>query len=845
MRRHTGLAARLVLALIAAGLAGTAYGQDAAKAHVGVMRFANETNSPSYDAACKAATDTLALTLQQLGRYLVQSEDASGGGEDALRALAEEQHLDFVMYGKMAKTASGSIDCSLSVYDRAKGKTTLSRTGTAAGVLDIFDAADDLVVSVLETMTGSHIGFGSLRLTNAGEKGSYAVLVDGSEVGKDLASVDKLLNGRRTVTIEQKRMLGEREIAKAVVEVKEGETSELRFAVPLLMDDERQKVEGLEAAIRTGWDTPGAAGEVDAETAELGSLFGDLSYSPSLTRYRDEAKQLAGEWGLRKGRMGIEAAAWGPKAELLDAAGSIYAGAKAYPDPRKIRDAFEEEAQLEATLIELEAGKALGDGDIDAGLECFEDALMLSTRYLGGARLTDYAYAVTTLKDFQEKSGAGGAGSGGQDMKTVFGALIRAGQAFYGLRDQVESGKACLLVASDVGTQLSVDGSAYAAAPLALPPVAGTRSVSVQAKGGTAVSLTAEAGARLLFVRDGYAPFGKVTIGYVPGSISVSVDQEGAVASLDGEDDVPLPHLFDNVAPGEHKVTIRDVPIVQPYFNPDLAWLGVKEIEKIYAGLDASVTVEPGRQAKLHTDLEVGRAKLRVNGIPQGSALLIDGETCPLKDDAEGLLFYDGEVDAGTTEIEILHGNVAWVQSSILQVNSSITYTPADLVERVTLQRQSIKFKGQDDDFAGIEPIFQAFPNNLPIPTSGSVVAGGSICRDDKYLYCKIDFSNGKPAWPNGSSRSLRLAQGEQLAYLEAARTSAGPMQTDIQVNGKSQFAIGSSYVDGPSFTELKFPLSSLSKNLDFSKPMKAWLTYWSESGNHSQSSPLFIMIGK
>ncbi|MGA2548486.1 MAG: hypothetical protein ABSF43_18250, partial [Rectinemataceae bacterium] len=53
-------------------------GQEGANAHVAVLRVANETSSASYDAACKAATDTLVLTLTQLGRYRVQSEDASG-----------------------------------------------------------------------------------------------------------------------------------------------------------------------------------------------------------------------------------------------------------------------------------------------------------------------------------------------------------------------------------------------------------------------------------------------------------------------------------------------------------------------------------------------------------------------------------------------------------------------------------------------------------------------------------------------------------------------------------------------------------------------------------------------
>jgi len=158
--------------LFAVGGPSFIFGQGAPLAHVAVVQFSNQTGSASYDAACKAATDTLVLTLTQLGRYRVQSEDASGSGEEALRAMAEEKGLDFIMYGKMSAGESGGIDCRLSVFDRAKGTTTLSQSRKAAGVLDIFDTADELVVSVLESMTGSHIGFGSLTLANTGRRGA-------------------------------------------------------------------------------------------------------------------------------------------------------------------------------------------------------------------------------------------------------------------------------------------------------------------------------------------------------------------------------------------------------------------------------------------------------------------------------------------------------------------------------------------------------------------------------------------------------------------------------------------------------------------------------------------------
>ncbi len=548
--------------ILLVGLSSPAFCQES-KAHVAVVLFSNQTNSSSYDAACKAATNTLSLTLNQLGRYSVQAADTVGNGEDALRAMAAEQNFDFIMFGKLSKENSGGIDCSLSVFDRAKGKTTLSQTKKAAGVLDIFDVTDDLVVAVLESMTGSHIGFGSLTLTNKGEKGSYTVLVDGSSVGSNLESLDKVLSGQRTVTIVQKRMLGNREIAKSSVRIKEGETVELSFAVPYLMDDEKQKVESLKASIGAGWNDTTHIADVDAKITEYASLFADISYSPTLSTYKEEAKQLTGEWALRKNRLAIEDSAWDPKVELLDAVGTIYAGAKTYPDPAEIKRIFGDNALLVATLFELEAGKALGDSDIDKGLECFENALTVSTRYLGGQRMTDYAYAMTMLQNIQDQASASTANSeGNRNLKTVFGATIRAGQRFYGLKDQVAEGKARAIVASDFTKTLSVDGGDYADAPVSLDQAKETRAVNIQPKGDEKpTSVTASTQTKLLFIQDGFTPFGKVAIASAPGAIEVSVTlgrmgASSAKVSLDGGEEVDLPHVYENVSSGVHTIRI-------------------------------------------------------------------------------------------------------------------------------------------------------------------------------------------------------------------------------------------------------------------------------------------------
>jgi formylglycine-generating enzyme required for sulfatase activity len=490
-----------------------AFGDDATKPHIAVVRFSNRTGINSYDAACVAATDTLVLTLTQLGRYRVQSEESAGKGEAEFRAMAVEKQLDFIIFGTMSKSASGGIDCVLSVFDRAKGKTALSQSRKAQGVLDIFDATDDLVVSVLESMTGAHIGFGSVTLKNTGEQGRYSVFVDGARAGDNLESLDKVLTGRRTVTIVQKRMLGDRQIASSMVEVKEGEADEVKFSVPYMMDDEKAKIEGLRAAILASWDYANTAANIDSKTTELLSLFDNMYYCPKLSAEKEKARELVGEWALRENRLAIESSAWEPRMELLDAVAPIYLDAKSYLDPTKIRQVFEENVQLVLTLLEMKAGKALGNGDLDKGLGCFKDALMLSTRYLDGARMTDYAYAITTLKDLQGKNSNGAMSKDDQSLKAVFGDWILAGQRFYGMRDQVEAGTGCILVASDLTRPLSADGDVFSQAPRIVREFTEPRSVNVQPKGlAKPLVLKAAIGERLLFTQDGFESFGKPAI---------------------------------------------------------------------------------------------------------------------------------------------------------------------------------------------------------------------------------------------------------------------------------------------------------------------------------------------
>ena len=297
------------------------------------------------------------------------------------------------------------------------------------------------------------------------------------------------------------------------MEVKEGEIAAVRFAVPYLMDDEKAKVEGLRAAIKAGWDEAnGQAGEVDAKTAEFASLFGDLSYSPRLSTYKDEARQLGGEWALRKSRLAIESAAWEPKVELLDATASALRGrgglSRSGEDPAGLRG----ERPARGDALRAEGGEGPGRRGHRQGLGVLRERAHAFDA-VSGRRADD---GLRVRGDDPEglpgeDEGRRARGANDADLKTVFGPWIMAGQRFYGLRDQVMAGKPARSWRATSRRGERERRRVSRRAPLALQPAPGSRVVSVQPKGaGKPIAVAAAVGEKLLFAQDGFASFGKI-----------------------------------------------------------------------------------------------------------------------------------------------------------------------------------------------------------------------------------------------------------------------------------------------------------------------------------------------
>ncbi len=503
MGKHTH--ATVLLLAVFFGFTVHAFGQESRPLpRVAVVGFENATGSPSFDAACSAVTETLILTLRSIGTYDVEPvSDVRASGDDAGRAvLAVEHGSDYLIYGSMT-SSSDAVVCALSVFDRAKGKTSITKRSAPVNLLEIFDTADEQVASVLEAMTGVHIAFGSVTFGVSGEAGSYSVLLDGLRIGSNLNSIDKVLIGRHTVSVVQKRMMGDVELVHRAVDIREGKTVKVDFTIPYLMDAEKKRIDDAERSIRGQWDDPQAVSALDAKCAEFSALLSDVSYSPRLAEFRDRARQLGAEWAIRKVRLSIEESAWTPRFDALDSTTPLYLDASGYPDGDTIRKAFVVNATLLATLFELHAGNAIAAGDYAGALEDYESILVFS-RFLRGDRLSEYAYATAALSELAGQPASERKGPS-EKAKKIFASRITAGKRFFEL-----AGSSPVLVASDFSLPVSVDGGGFDSVPRVLTREGDEKSIVALPAGyapSDAVSLPVGSGSAIVFLDDGFSRF--------------------------------------------------------------------------------------------------------------------------------------------------------------------------------------------------------------------------------------------------------------------------------------------------------------------------------------------------
>lgn len=149
---------------------------------IAVFGFLNLTGDSSFSIPTETATNILSFTIQLLNKYEIVEVDVFSEvlSDASLMQYSVSKGLDFILYGTLVRNTEGRLRYELSLFDRGKGKTTLRETAQGESVMDVFDIADKLSASVLESIVGRRLAFGAIQIENKGIPVQVTVLVDGA-----------------------------------------------------------------------------------------------------------------------------------------------------------------------------------------------------------------------------------------------------------------------------------------------------------------------------------------------------------------------------------------------------------------------------------------------------------------------------------------------------------------------------------------------------------------------------------------------------------------------------------------------------------------------------------------
>ncbi len=278
LRRTSLISVSLLLLVCWAGVAQVAVD----RARVLVLPVQNLTGRPPNDSIAATTTSTMSLTLQLIGRYdLVATEgltsaDALRLTVDGLDRLAEDRGADSIIFGTVTLGPTGELLFAVSVFDRAAGEITVEARSRADSLFEVFDAADDLVADAVSGFSGERIGFGNVQVRTTESGGDFRLYLDGTLVGENVVSMDRVLIGERLVEIRQVRSGVEVTIHQEMLTIRERQVATVSFTLPVLLPEEIARERALREAVawrlEAGFDPNGAAHLL----AELEQVYSQL-----------------------------------------------------------------------------------------------------------------------------------------------------------------------------------------------------------------------------------------------------------------------------------------------------------------------------------------------------------------------------------------------------------------------------------------------------------------------------------------------------------------------------------------------------------------------------------------
>jgi hypothetical protein len=313
----------------------------------------------------------------------------------------------------------------------------------------------------------------------------------------------------------------------------------------------------------------------------------------------------------------------------------------------------------------------------------------------------------------------------------------------------------------------------------------------------------------------------------MPGSIRVETSIPGASVKLDNYQQGTTPFVFKDVEAGDHVVEISNVTVGKRLFT---------------IGDPVDVQVNPDETAVVSKTFAEGRGQLIVQDAPQGSVVQVDGQAV----DSEKVLSTGIDVPAGYLDVTIMSPDSGkW--TSAIEVDPGKAIASSTHVMTFALPRRTIALDGKLDSWSGIQPQ-TAMIGNPAIFMGDPKIAMAQIyiCRDDKYLYWRVDFAGSNPVLkpPRGTQAGLDCILIVQLGrqtlnlgvnFWEPSKRPGAFVSTwdDIKKQLTVQNnSITADYKNTDTTLVARYPLSELSKRVK--APAGILFLLGNEAANHN-----------
>jgi TolB-like protein len=344
------------------------------KPRVALIPLINEGDDEQIDLLNETIDDTVLLNLERIRMFLVAKTDVIDAYKEfnKVKDYADETSTDNIIYGKTYFGKNDEIVIEMSVYDKVKKRTVITKKARAENIFEIFDAANGLIVALVKEFAGMHVGFGFFEFFSTGEEGDFEVYIDGDYIGRNVTFTRDVLNGIRYVEIRQKRMLGEEVIYRGDNWIYENQTTSVEFSIPYLIKEEATVVTVLESTIAQLRRDRRAVDKVIINFDKLISLLKDVSYCQRLTEERDRFRQMQVEYRLQVIRWKIEDNFFQPDMDVFNEIVSIHDSADSYIDPYTIKEMAIDNANFLYNILGIHAAYNFSQANWMLGIRKYE-----------------------------------------------------------------------------------------------------------------------------------------------------------------------------------------------------------------------------------------------------------------------------------------------------------------------------------------------------------------------------------------------------------------------------------------------------------------------------------------